>query len=521
MTRARDLANLISTGLRTKKVQTLTSSQTWTVPTGVKYIDVTCIGAAAAIGGAGAVVSGTIDTSALQGTGISITVGAAPNPNTNGSGGSSSFGSYITAGGGFAGDASNWPGLSGTTYVSDKTIPATATLIPFITTYGSGVRDIYQSGISYNSSAGLYITTGSGTSTTAAFPYYTSPNGTTWTRRTFSNLGSSYNYGNMGTYNGRTFVSVYLPSSTGYLSSTSDGINWTTATNIAFSRQLIAMSYSSTTQKYYFIVNDNTNSIMGTITSVTSANITNVTTPVSEAGGFSSSSSTTSLFITNGSNVGIAFQPDYTGNVLKFSRFNGSTWSSWANHTGTFSMSLIPSSAAWDGSKFTIVATGGAIYTSTDMSTFTNTSVTIPSLYIAGYSSGYYYGSINNLFSYSTNGTTWTTVAVPYSNNPVAVNGTNFIFIDKVGETGLMHSFNISTPNTTIAPGNIGLNNNGTMFHGSAGGYPQTSAANVINDGPGIDGYGIAAKYALLPSSYGSTNGSVGMPGAVILEWLE
>lgn len=99
-------------------VQTFTSSGTWTKPSGCGRIRVVCVGSGGAgcqhgeSGGAGGYAEKWIDVSALaDGTAISVTVGAAQGGRNyyggSNNGGTSSFGSYVSATGGY-GANSNW-----------------------------------------------------------------------------------------------------------------------------------------------------------------------------------------------------------------------------------------------------------------------------------------------------------------------------------------------------------------------------------------------------------------------------
>jgi len=532
---------------QSKKTQTITSSTTWTVPTGVNSVDVTCIGAGASIGGAGAVVKRTVDTSSLQGTGITVTVGASPAPNANGLGGNTSFGSFATAGGGFAGDLGGlaFAGMSGTMFDSSFTIAPSSTLVPFLSTYGEwGNR---QSSIVYNSSIGLYVTGGNAEISSSSnvppynsglIPYYTSSDGTTWTRRTFNAGLTNYIQGlGINSANNRLFF-FYRSNTSVYYRTSSDGINWSAERLLnSSSTTMPGLAFNSSQNKYLFTISTG-GFIQGW--TVTTANV-DTTNPSFEYQTTNTASAVSPL-LTNGTSLTLQYlNQGGVHHVISYS-----SGGSWSNPTEpNFPMSNSPRSGAWDGSKLTVVTNNGNIWTTTNGTSYTNTSVTIPNLAILGYSGGYYYGSINNFFAHSTNGTTWTTTNIISSLTPssftpnIAANSTTFILATNVNIYGMFERFNIASPNTTIAKGFLGqgdrTSSNG-LVNGGAGGIGDrtrafdTSGTSYISflTAPGVDGYGISTPLPPFsgvlnstPLSFGSTNGAVGTQGAVILSWMQ
>lgn len=528
-----------------KRTQTITSSTTWTVPSGVNSVDVTCIGAGAAIGGAGAVVKRTIDTSTLQGTGISVTIGASPNPGVNGSGGNTSFGSFITAGGGFAGEASNtvtgFPGMSGTRFDSSVTVPQDSTLVPFISTYGEQSQFSYN--IVYNSSIGLYVTSGTQNTTSGVVVYYTSPDGTTWTRRT---VGFSSGFGGvigLFSLNNRLFLLTRSNGNGIYYKVSSNGTTWSSEFIITTSGATFhGMTFSSTSAKYYWSYRDTNN--YAVMHSVAAANVDTVQASFEVQVASATATVWQSTWMGNGTNLLLAFAVQ-GGTVYKFI-YNGTNLTTPTD--ANWSSSLYPTSGAWDGSKITLVTNTGAIYTTTNGTTYTNASVNIPGLWIQGYSGGYYYGHINNTLAYSSDGTTWTRTSVYLSNKPTVsnsqynsyfANGVNIFISSNCQQTGMLENFNITSPNTTVAKGYLGLGNYSYYSSGTVGGgaggvgnpiFYWSGSQNYTNysSSPGIDGYGIATPInftgALVATNvlpFGSTNGSIGTQGAVVLSWMQ
>jgi hypothetical protein len=117
----------------------LTSSQVWTVPSGVKVLDVFCVGGGGGSaageysdyntrygsgGGGGGYTSTLLNLSVLPGTQISVTIGAGGTPGTRstntspfggsgGRGGTTYFGSYLSAAGGYGSGSSQAIALYG------------------------------------------------------------------------------------------------------------------------------------------------------------------------------------------------------------------------------------------------------------------------------------------------------------------------------------------------------------------------------------------------------------------------
>ena len=524
---------------QTKSV-TFSSSGTWTVPANCNSVRVTCIGAGASIGGAGAVVKAVIDTSSLSGISIPITVGAPPSPGVNGSAGASSFGSFIIAGGGFAGDLST-PGMSGTTFVSTKTIPPTTTLKPFVSVYNAG--DGNTSSVIYSPAGGFWMTC----PTPAGF-YYTSTDTITWTRRSGGPV-NPYSAVTMWYVNGRIYLG-YSPQFTYvtyYIMSTSDGITWGSSNNWQSAFSLGTGSYGNILAELLYFTPNSTyygwgngqggtlNTTLALAASTTAPNGTTLTTAVTSitlaTWGFCKA-------LTNNTNQIIYF---YTGSGTLYSMlFNGTTWTT-GNTTVPGSSGNLPTGGFWDGSKYCVSLADGSIYTSTNGTTWTLLT-TIGGLIINGITGIYYYGTLNKVFCYSTNLTTWTPVL--YKGGSLSsgggstggtsiiagINGTKFV-LPPVSGNGLLNIIDLTSPNVTTSPGYNGVYNTITQ-HGGAGGEPRvifswlygaggsSQTFFTVADSLGVDGYGIALSNTnTTPPTYGSTNGLVGQQGAVILEW--
>lgn len=534
--------NPTASGVQSKKTQTITSSTTWTVPTGVTSVDVTCIGAAASIGGAGAVIKATIDTSSIQGTGIPVTIGQSPAAAAYGKGGDTQFGSFITSGGGFSGDNLT-AGVSGTRFIAGTAIPATSNLKSFISNFGTG--DSNQQFISYNSTIGLYITSGQSPNNNAEFFYYTSPDLNTWTRRSITLVNPVIGSPRVYSANNRFFMTFRDSGQVGYFKSSTDGINWSTILRTYPSgtaqSEIYNVIYSPNSAKYYFL-GDWNGTYHGLVTSVSLANVATTDTSFEQSIN-TTSGGTLSGFIFNGSNLGISFAVNYSaGGTYNYSLFNGTTWAAYVNCTNlsaTFSANsnIYPQSGAWDGTKFTISDNKGNLFTTTNLTTWTPAGVTIAGLFIQGFAGGYYYGSIGRFYAYSTNGTTWTKTSIFLNNQPsfsqqykFIQNSTTLASVSNTTVTGLIESFNIASPNTTVAPGLIGKWASAAVIaHGGAGGsgnvgYQWNGSSNqpYLLDSAGVDGYGVVTSSSILAAqTYGSTNGAAGNSGAVILSWLQ
>jgi len=517
-------------GLQAKR-QIFTTSGNFTVPSNVNSVKVTCIGGGASRGGAGGVAQTLVDTSALYGTNIAVTVGAATAASTYGNAGASSFGSFVTAGGGFTSDATSTAGVSGTTFISGRSISAQPTLSTYASTYAN--LESSTSGVIYNPVGGFYTTmfTYFNPSVGNTYTYYTSTDGLSWTRRnSVAPIAAANNYAwNMHYANGRTFVTFYN-ASLWYTTSSANGTTWTTAwiwnNSGTVSNYLNDIMYSSTSGLYYFF-GQNPNTTSPAIWSSTAANI--VTPAGAQIAAFTLGTTNdrnpmNGRFLSNGSNLAILWSVNSTGSVLQYTLFNGSTWAALATSTVGNSTNY-PVGGAWDGTKFTIVLADGTIHTSTNLTTWTATGTTVSGLIIFGYSGSNYYGSINGQFAYSANGTTWTAIhwILPGITNwiPIGVNGTKHTSLTS---GGLIGTFDIASPNTTIAAGYPGVIGTSSAIGGGAGSSPRSIATGTttVNDADGVDGYGRSiVNTALPPSSYGSTNGLTAQQGAVIVEWLQ
>jgi len=527
------IGNFGGTSLQPKE-QIFTSSGTWTVPYGVNSVKVTCIGAGAAIGGAGGVAETIVDTSAIQGTGIPVVVGTSPAPGTYGAGGGSSFGpGYIQCGGGFPSD-NGVPGMSGTTYVNGVNIQPTPVLSSVISAYGAGDAAGIAQGIVYNPVGGFYMTR-----PTTNGVYYTSTNGTTWTRRTGAQNTVGYDIlGSLWYANGKTFYGNTVGGYTAYyVQSTTDGITWTSPTwwensaaaNFSYGNVMFDIVYLSANSTYYAVGNWNGNNSALSIYSSTTGTFP-FTTQVVSAYSYTGNTQTTKM-LTNGTNQVMYFYLD-TVYALRAHIWNGTTWTPASAITG---LTAVPTGSAWDGSKYVVTDTNGTIYTSTNQTTWTYTGTTIPNLKIQGYTSSTYYGNLNGVFAYSTNLTTWTTIAwqggalTSYSTVSAGINGLTFIFSPSANN-GLIGTFVLNSQNTQIAPGYNGTlrgSSGNLCIGGGAGGepvnvYAPTAGVIFANAGPGVKGYGVSlTNSSTIPPTYGSTNGFIGQQGAVILEWWQ
>jgi hypothetical protein len=476
----------------------------------------------------------------LQGTGITVTVGATTNAGTYGSAGSSSFGSYLTAGGGFASDkySYNLVGMSGTTFVSGRNLTVTPTLKQFITSYGTGDwigANGANYSLVYNPVGGFYMT-----QPNSSGVYYTSTDGLTWTRRTGGPSSGSYQNSYMHVANGRIWMGFSTLGGSNvdyYVSSTADGTTWTgtqawnntNGGSTAFGNFLYDIIYFAPNSTYYAFgaVANNAAIYVQSTTTATSVFST------SALGGVTANSYGFCRALTNNTNQIIYFYTDGSG-VLKSLIFNGTTWSS-GNTTVPGTGSNYPTNGQWDGSKYVVALVDGSIWTSTNGTTWTAQGTTIYGLKIDGYTSPYYYGTISGVFAYTSNLSSWNTInwngGVRYqSYNSAGVNGTKFTFPPQFNN-GLIGTFDIASQNTTIMPGYNGIYTGAytKSYGGGAGGEPKgyysyngsSTSITTITDGSGIDGYGVSIANSLtVPVTYGSTNGSMGQQGAVILEWV-
>ena len=124
--------NVIPPKFATPRVISLTSGSSWTVPAGVKFVNVTLFGGGGGGGGAGNVTSGMqaqngaggqsikSNLSTTPGASISYTIGAggtagAAGNNNGGDGGTTTFTGATSALGGSGGNAAQNSGLPGTT----------------------------------------------------------------------------------------------------------------------------------------------------------------------------------------------------------------------------------------------------------------------------------------------------------------------------------------------------------------------------------------------------------------------
>lgn len=531
------IGNFGGTSLQPKQ-QVFTTSGTWTVPFGVNTVKVTCIGAGAAIGGAGGVAEAYVDVSAIQGTGIPVVVGTSPAPGTYGPGGGSSFGpGYIQCGGGFGSDV-GVPGMSGTTYVNGKNISPTPLVSSIINSYGAGEANFQ--GIVYNPIGGFYLTRPNATSGA----YYTSTNGSTWTRRVGAFTTSLDSYGSLWYANGRTFYGNLASAYTSYyVQSTTDGVTWTApnvwdigaSTSTSYGNNMFDIVYLTANSTYYAVGNWGGNNAALSIYSSTTG-LFPFTTQVVAAYSYTANTQTCRM-LTNGSNQVMYFYLN-SSYVLLAHVWNGTTWAPASTITG---LTTIPTGSAWDGTKYVVTDASGNIWTSTNQITWAYSGTTIGGLKIQGYSSSTYYGTMNGMFAYSTNLTTWTPVSwqggalTSYSTSSAGVNGLTYIFSPSANN-GLIGTFVLNSQNTQIAPGYNGttiLSSSGTVtgaVGGGAGGEPKQqniftgsyTSTYTILDGPGVNGYGVSLyNKNTIPVTYGSTNGAVGEQGAVILEWWQ
>lgn len=238
--------------------QNFTSSGTWTKPTGVKTVEVTCVGGGSNgnSGGGGAVYKAIFDVSSQ--TTVPITVGAS-------GGGNSSFGSYVTCTGGSGYNSGQWylPAVPGKNYIVANGLTYTnatyiSTQCPKVWNSGDGKYfagynqyvggTYYYSLYNFPSSDGIsfgYITSNltaanwieiwgygagvwvvgtlqNGQLPDAGKAYWTSPDGYTWTSRALPTNDSFYG---MGYANGKWFAFPHYNTNTIYTST--DGYTWT------------------------------------------------------------------------------------------------------------------------------------------------------------------------------------------------------------------------------------------------------------------------------------------------------
>lgn len=512
-----------STGGLQTRVQKFLSSGTFTVPNGVKSVNVTCVGGGgsgawnSSGGSGGGVIKRTIDTSALMGTAITVTIGAGGQSGTPG--GNSSFGSLLFAGG-------------GSSAVSGWTRDATASggqiaSVPVIvaTTPGDNCTKFLSTSTMIAAFPPNFGVTDALYNAGTRIPYYTSTDGgSTWTRRTIVSGGGTTPSGHIQAMfvANNIFISTNMNNqpSESYITYSNDGINWTrwnyTGTNMQTCQDV---TYANGT---YYFGNTRSSSVdynMGTATAIGSGSI-NALNPATNAGE---------------PWWGVVFG---AGTYVAYGQSTSSTFAiaTSASPTSGFSRVSITAGQAgeWpmhmyhDGTKFVAYTNQNRVYTSTTPAsapwtlaraqTFNSSSGLSSSTTKAlNYNGTYFTINSSNGVEYSTNATSWTVVKRPANTTSggAVVQGTKVLSTDG---SNIQTYFDIASPVTGIAYGYTSSSTAG----GGAGGpafITWNGSSQSFVPGPGIDGYGNGGTSTTSAGGFGA-GGNNASNGIVIVEYL-
>ena len=216
--------------------------------------------------------------------------------------------------------------------------------------------------------------------------------------------------------NGKYFIlgDDGVAGSTLYISHSTDMVNWTNWSDNTISSGSIAdITYSN--NLWLIIINEGFDSYIRSSTNLTTW--TNRSTRSRPAADWFVAYE---AFVTTGTNTvvvgwGLDQSPGVYVPFFAYST-NGTTWTGGilGPNGGSAALNVRPLDVAYSGSTYVMVGTGGMIYTSTNMSTWTaRTSGTTADLYSVSYANSQFVAYGNNTLLTSTNGTTWTSQTLP------------------------------------------------------------------------------------------------------------